>query len=343
MLDLYISIQSYRSFGGTPEFQAIESYFGPSGQDFGSALETIELTLRFASKPGIAPRRTLEAVFESYHDNLKNNPERTFRRKKALLALNVYADFVFAEDIIPRNSKEYEARNERYNYDWQVAVSNILITELEASKSKFKSTDDLDVLRLMDWVKGLPTYIPRTKAEAEALAEKLNKHRSEIRSRMSPWEHLDIDWDDYHPNARKLVPDHRLWSSVNDLAPNGNDTGADILALVQDQKKALMKSIAHGKNLYKDTWSNWGFAWPPERQPSDSSDYHAHRELILGLAFAYLKILGNCPAWLRDEAIVEITSYKDYVERQLQDWPHAKEALTIQTEMDRVLRSAAST
>lgn len=342
-MDLYIFTQSYRSIGGPPEFKAIESYFGLSEQDFGSALKRIELTLRFASKPGIAPRRTLEAMFENYHDSLKNNPVRVFRRKKALLELTIYTDFAFAEDIIPQTPKQYEARNKRYNYDWHIAVSKALIAELRASKSKFKSTDDFDFYLFMKWAERLPSFIPKTKAEADVFSIELDKQRSEARLRMSPWELLDIDWDEYHPDARKLVPDHELWSGVDDFAPNGNDTGADILALVRDKKKVFKNSPTSGKKLYEDTWCNWGFSWPPERQPSDSIDYNIHRELILGLAFACLKILGNCPPWLRDEAIVEIANYKDYVERELGDWPHKKEALAMQTKMDNVLRSTTST
>ena len=49
-------------------------------------------------------------------------------------------------------------------------------------------------------------------------------------AQMDPWERLGIDWDDWHPAARKLLNDPFFWDQGSDYSPHGNDTGADLLA-----------------------------------------------------------------------------------------------------------------
>ena len=342
-MDLNISTRSYNTYGGTPEFEIIEALFELSDQSFGTALQKIEICLCFASRPDATPRSSLEGMFKDYHAWLETGPSRTFRRKRAELDISTKAEFAFARDIIPKAKHEYKARNERYIYTRQLEVLALLEAELKASKSKFKASDDFDHAGFIEWVGSLGAQIPKTKAEADALIEKMNARRQKIFDQKSAWQKLDIDWDDYHRDARTLVPDHRLWSIIDDFAPNGNDTGADVLSFVEEDIKALQNASDEGRAFYKQIWIDWDFSWPPNRTPSDEIEYTAHRQLVVGLAFAHLKLLGHCPEWLRVLALEEVTNYKRYIAEQNADWVHLQEAVAMQDLMISVLDGPSET
>ncbi len=113
----------------------------------------------------------------------------------------------------------------------------------------------------------------------------------------SVWVDLDEDWSDYHPTARVVVPDPALWAVSYDYAPNGNDTGADLLwelkgsghLILLDEGRALLDArLAAVSSLIESSGGR--------------HDY-LEREYVLGLAFCFLKIHGYCPKWLRDRSL----------------------------------------
>jgi uncharacterized protein YfeS len=256
-------------------------------------------------------------------------PSRTFRRKKGLLEIATGVDFLNAQDLIPEKQSEYQARVGRYLYDRQLRVGQLLVSEIEACRQKFKASDDIDFGAFIDWVRSVPSSIPKEKAEADVLIGALSERRRERREKLSPWERLDIDWDEFHPRAKALVPDHRLWSSVDDFSPNGNDTGSDVLALLQEHASDPSLLSDDGRTFYRTTWEEWGFSWPPVHQPSNDLEYKTHREFVVGLAFSFLKVLGKCPPWLRVSALDEIAKYRAFLEDGTARWEHFEEAMTM--------------
>jgi len=337
-MDLHVLTRSYNSYGGTLEFKVIEALFDQVGATFGSAVSEIDFHLCLASRPGTVPRPTLEQLFDEYHSQwLPTLPMRSYRRAKRLVEISSKVIGLYAQDLIPEEEAEYKARKNRYLHDRQVEVCRLLVSELEALKTKFKRTDDFDYSGFMTWVRLLPEVIPQHKSEADALIATLDERRRQLREQMSPWEKLDIDWNEFHPEAKKLIPDHRLWSAVDDLSPNGNDTGADVLALVQEEKSKLKASRDEGYDFYRQIWESWGFSWPPTNEPSDAVDYNTHREFVLALAFSYLKVLGQCPIWLRESAINEIEKYQTFLKARHQGWSHLQAALEMQALMHKAL------
>jgi len=337
-LDLHVLTRSYDSYGSTMEFKVIEALFDQIGATFGTAVREIDFLLCLKSLPGTTPRQSLESLFDEYHNGwLPKLPLRTYRRSKGLIEISAKVDFLYAQDLIPEEKAEFEARRNRYLYDRQVAICRLLISELEACRSRFKASDDFDYPAFVIWARSLPAMIPEQKSDADVLVANLKERRRQRREQLSPWKKLGVDWDEFHPSAKELVPDHRLWSITDDLSPNGNDTGADVLVLVQERASRLGASRDEGRSFYKEVWETWGFSWPPPGQPSDAVEYDMHRELVVGLAFSFLKVLGQCPAWLRDSAIAEIEAYQKFLSERHAGWSHLSEALEMQTLMRSVL------
>lgn len=338
LLELHILACSYNVHGGTPEFTALEALFDQAGTTFGSAVREIKFALYLAAGPDVQPLPSLEEGFKNYHENwLPSLPSRTFRRSKGLIEISVRIDFLHAQDLIPETKAEFQARMDRYLYDRQVTVFRLLIAELEAFKKRFKPSDDFDYPKFIDWARSLSARIPKEKSEANELAASLAERRRQRYEQMSPWEKLGVDWEEFHPRARELVPDYRLWSETDDLSPNGNDTGADVLASVQEDASKLESSDDEVRALYRKTWEDWGFSWPPDQQSSDETEYNIHREFVVGLAFACLKVLGHCPAWLRTAATDEIERYQQFLEHRHKDWEHLQEAVAMQALMHSTL------
>ncbi len=314
-------------------------------ENFGSALRGIEFEICFTSKPESKPLPKEITLFSEYHvppmvsrfneyHNWLNaiQPSRTFQRKKAKLEIAaIRADFAFAEDIFPESPEACRERNECYMYEWQLEVLKLVIAELDKCRKKFNSKDDFDYPKFMKWVYTLPEQIPRTKPEAMTLIKQMEQQQSQIYEQMSPWEKLGIDWDDFHPAARDIIPDPRLWDEAYDFSPNGNDTGADVFSMVQEQKRKLKTAKDEGKSFYKKVWTDvWGFSWPPNREPDDNHDYTAHPEFVIGMDYSYLKLFGQCPEWLRSLALNEIVEYQEYLTTHHQDWEYLNEALEMQ-------------
>ncbi len=329
-MDLFVLTRSYNSYGGTPEFGVIEALFDQIGVRFGSAVREIDFVLCLASRPGVQPLPSLETLFEKHHSHtLAELPSRTFRRKKGLVEIVTGVDFLDAQDLIPEQKADFQARMGRYVYDRQISVGRLLVSELEACRPRFKPSDDFDYRSFIDWARSVPANIPKEKADADVLIGELKERRLQKRDQLSPWEKLDIDWDEFHPRAKELVPDHRLWSLTDDLSPNGNDTGADVLTLVQENAAGPTLRADEGRGFYRTTWEEWGFSWPPAQQPSANIEYNTHREFVVGFAFAFLKVLGKCPHWLRASALDEIVKYRAFLEDSAAGWEHLPEAVTM--------------
>lgn len=341
-MQLLIWARTYKSFGGHHPFHPIEAPVELSEAEFGSALTSIDLVLCFASPRLHATNPGAVRLFKGYNEYLSRLPERKLLRKKSELKLSVRAPFATADEVFPKSKADREALSEDFPRGWAIKILEILVSEIEDCKTKFKKTDDFDFPGFVNWLKGLHKLLPETQAQADALSAALLEKRQELAAQKSAWEVLDVDWDQFHPNARTLIPDVRLWSSIDELAPNGNDTGADALALVLKHHAHLLAEGDEGRNFYESVWRSWGFAGPPPSVSCDELERETHRELIIGLAFALLKVFGQCPVWLQIEALSQIDQYSEFVEANHSDWSLKAECLAIQSRMKAVLMSLSA-
>lgn len=337
-MELLIFARSYDHYGGIEEFGPVEMLFEPAGAMFGTALKEIELTLQFASRPGTKPRQSLESRFSSFHSSLEAPPERRFTRKSGILKICTKADFAFAQDVFRKvpmgKSKEYS----HHAYDWQRQVLGILATELEGCQDKFRASE-FEFLSFLSWVGKLPSILVSDQDIARKQVDEFRTRQFWARQTLSEWDRLGLDWDDFHPSARSIISDPRLWDCADDYSPHGNDTGADTLVLAQELIGELIKSHDEGHSLYERVWKQWGFVFPVTQNGASQIAEETHREFVVGFAFAYLKLLGECPKWLRQLTLEELDRYQASLDQNKTQMTEYRRA----SEMNALIRQVLST
>lgn len=327
-MKLTVMENSFNSYGGSVVFKPLEALISLEDVDFGTALSVIILTLQFNCKLPFEQQnvnKSLRSSYDKFIDHTES-PRRIFRRKKSELEICTKARFVSSEDFFPKSQAQYKKRNETYFKDWNLQVLEILKAELIASKNKFKKTDDFDFEACLMWIESLRQKLPETKDHADNLIETYNKQRSLEYSKLSEWERLGIDWSDYHVSARDVVPLVELWSITNEFAPNGNDTGADVLYSFETNKEKVRKSKDEGRAIFEKEWEHlWGKRIPQANGNYDDLALNDYRKFTIGFAYGFLKHLGFCPEWLKAETCKHIKEYEEFAEREYSEWEHLDE------------------
>jgi uncharacterized protein YfeS len=95
-----------------------------------------------------------------------------------------------------------------------------------------------------------------------------------------PWRTLDIDWDAFHPDARKILDDPVFWSPTEEFGPVGNDTGADVLEAYRVRSRA--RHPERGLPMLRRLLADWG-----------THDQSIEDEALIALAFAQVMFDGR--------------------------------------------------
>jgi uncharacterized protein YfeS len=168
----------------------------------------------------------------------------------------------------------------------------------------------------------------RAEAEAKRAAERATK---------SAWDLLDIDWDEFHPQAREVLDDPFFWDCVDDLAPHGNDTGADLLEDYRRWQKrnpsgSLLKFLAVLMKRWDIEPIDWNIVDEEQTNALAAGkpiNLQVCNEAIIGLAFAAIKVKGQCPKAVVDLALkaLERESFEfvdSHLEEKLRKERHAE-------------------
>ncbi len=99
-----------------------------------------------------------------------------------------------------------------------------------------------------------------------------------------------------------------MWDVCDEWAPNGNDTGADVLELYRDWRKRNRKTKA--ETFFKQLMQGWGVTLPPD--PADESNMHTYHQAIVGLAFAQLKLHAKCDPPIASLALQSIDAQPEH-------------------------------
>ena len=132
---------------------------------------------------------------------------------------------------------------------------------------------------------------------------------------MSDWDKLAIDWEDFHPRARDILDEVFYWDCTDDFAPNGNDTGADVLELYQEWRTENQQRPAGA--FFDQLMSEWDVSIPAN---GDKFSLTTFEESIVGLAFAQLKIDGDCEAEIRTRALDSLAQQRQRTQELHRDW-----------------------
>jgi uncharacterized protein YfeS len=268
---------SYNTGGGHPILSLVPDFLLGDGAEFGSAIS--ELTLYFHLAHSGPPDRTLERMFASFHENRLSLPRITFRRSRGQV------EIVVASDLF--DAKDWDRSRERSLPLFQDAVAEY-IAALALLKKRLTPKDDFDLDRFLAHCAAAQQRIPSTEAELAVLLDGIRKRDALRRSAMSPWEKLGIDFRDFHPDARRILDDPFYWDCVDDFAPHGSDTGADLL---EDYKRWLRRNPGGDPmSFYRQQSREW---FEPDGSLSEVM-LEVPDEAAVALAFAELKFRADC-------------------------------------------------
>ncbi len=307
MIKFYIMSKTYNCYGGHTTLSLISDFLLKDAPHFGDAIKEITLTFHFPNA-GL-PRKTLESLYED-HDNFRSNlPKIVYRRSSGKLVIDVSSELL--------DSSKWKASS-RLSLPLFVSGVEEVITALSLIKKRIKKSDDFDLGSFLTHCKTARERIPSSEDELQLLSEELKAVAKAQRATMSPWQKLGIDWEDYHPNARNVLDNPFFWERSNDFAPNGNDTGADILSEYMN----WIKLHKDGKPLVfiEQLARQWGYV------DFVTMDEDLRDEAAIGLAFADLKLRAICDPDVRDLALTAIEQQRSRAQEST-GWSHRDEKL----------------
>ncbi|WP_298297187.1 hypothetical protein [uncultured Litoreibacter sp.] len=186
-----------------------------------------------------------------------------------------------------------------------------VVDALTYGTGTLKPSDDFDRSSFLDFLqrqRALDRGTPDDIRRAVDMAHELQVKRWEARD---PWDKLDIDWDEMHPNARDILDDPQDWSFSDDFSPHGNDTGADIFADWTVYQNLTPEEAA------------CEIGWGPEFDLKSDLCWKDWVEINLALPFAHIKKTGTCPPDLAAKARTVLRH--DLEKVATQSWEHVEE------------------
>ena len=320
-LRLTVSKRTYASFGGDSSLSLIGRYLQSNLPRLGDGIREIEITVCFRNSG--PPRATLESMHARFAEFVRTLPTTRFLRKKGrfeLVYLSNLGDASLVEGFGPPRLQLF------------VDGARELATQLTILRSKVKPKDQFATGAFLDHVSSKIALLPASDEELTQLAEKLDSEAKRQREAMDEWEKLGIDWVDYHPESRAILDDPFFWDCIDDFAPHGNDTGADVLAAYMESKHR-----PPGVEFLDRLMRNWGMSLSPA--PVDPIELATAEEAWIALAFAQVKMNARIENTVRTRALDAIAGCRARHERDHADWDLLPERLRTLDLLEQKLRT----
>jgi len=311
-MKLSVEIQSYASRGGAESTTLAGEYLSHYIEFLPPASLGIAVTCCFRSRG--RPRRTLQSMWRDFHESLSTLPKIRYSPKRERLEIR-FASRVPADQALVPGEPE-------------VVVFQALV--LEIAVALLATLSGHPVLRREVPLRALESALSRAQEELPTTAKAMQDfalvqrgHAIAQAALLSPWDKLGIDWSQYHPSARELLDDPFYWDSVDEYAPHGNDTGADLLETFRDWRSRHAGVPA--SRFLPLMFKRWNYTTSvAELHGKPLSQWDDGDELMLevideaniAIAFAQMKLEGRCDDDLREAALLSI-------ERQLDPAVHA--------------------
>ena len=259
----------------------------------------------------------LEEEFDRFHSFLRTLPTTRYESTKRRLTVQ-YLSHLDAADALDLRT-------------FSPAVFRQALLEIvdvfRSLEGKLKSKAGLQFTTLLGAIKQVAAELPQTDTELHKLVQDV-RARQQDRSAALPWdERLRVEWVDYHPNAKTLLNKPFFWDVIDENAPHGNDTGADVLEAFKRWRAKNKK--ARPLRFLDKLLASWGF---------DRSSSSSHAEVpalprttieltrdqaAIALAFALIKLEGNCDLATRQRAVEAID--RQSCDRAVAAWRSADE------------------
>jgi len=320
-MKFFVNACTYNSFGEADTLSLIPEFLLAGANDFGPAITELTVTFHFPTSG--RPRRSLKQDYASFNKQRLTLPKVVFRRNRGQAAIDIASELVDGKDMekffeeVCRHPEGLRPRLSGRLFAAGIAEINGALTLL---RQRLTAKDDFHLEAFLAHCRQAQARLPATVKELTALVKRLEKRELQRREALSPWEKLDIDWRDFHPDAREFLDEPFYWESDNDFAPHGNDTGADLLF----SYRGWLKRDPAGNPIafYERLLRRWGFRADPTREQGR----HVHDEAAVALAFAELKLRGKCRPAVAALAQAAMQRQRQEALAAVQ-WPHRAERL----------------
>lgn len=264
---------------------------------FGTAIKEIDLTIHYPIRPGV-----LQSMGWTKPPPAPATALRRFHRKTQKLGIRWVSTRRTCKDV-------FSFRKESAHRDVFAQDFDDVVDALTYGTGTLKRTDDFDLAAFLDFVGQQRDMDRGSDTDIRAQLEQASTLAWARWDAKDPWEKLDIDWDDMHPDARTILDDPQDWSNGHDFAPHGNDTGADIFA-----------DWAAYEPLTPDQ-ATQEIGWGSDFDLTDDLCWKDWVKINLALAFGHVKKSGTCPPGLAQHAQKVL---KEDLERvaPLKSWDH---------------------
>ena len=303
-MEISVSIHTYNTYGGHSTVSLVGDFLELNTPNFGSSIEELEIHVYFR---GGRAKKTLESLFDQYHDFLKGLPSTKFYRKKNRFELNILSELGDSGLV-----KGYGPPKLGLFVD----CAKEIIESLTLLKPKLKKSDLFDFDVFLSSMQNKVKDLPDTEEKFALLQQQIDKERQRKRDSMDEWDKLGVDWIDYHPKAREILDSPFYWNCVDDFSPNGNDTGADVLGFYEEWRPKNKKRSAI--SFFNSLMSDWEVSLPVDQ--NDDYARQMYEESIIGLAFAQLKIDSICEEQISGMAVDALNGMEKRITELHKDW-----------------------
>lgn len=321
-MELITSIHTYNTYGGHSTVSLVGDYLGLGSLSFGDAINELEIHVYFE---GGTPNNNLQSLFDQYNNFIQDLPNSKFYRKKGRFELNLLSATGDASVV---------SRYGPPNFPLFVKIAKEVASNIDMLKLKVKKSDDFNLNAFFEFIHSKVNQLPQSEEEFSELQKVIDIQKKKKAESLSEWDKLGVDWSDFHPQARETLDTPFFWSNVDDFSPNGNDTGADVLAFYQTWKKRNKNGV--GLSFLQKLMRDWGIETPVTTD--EPSDIEIYEEAVIGLAFAQIKVDGTCSSDVGDTALEAIRNTIKRVTDQHQGWDLFEERIRTLNEMAECLK-----
>lgn len=299
-MEVWFQVHSYDVYGGHRSLSLIGHWLQESDSARLVDLKDVEFEANFVHLG--PPKKTLEKLFEGFHADLSALPLVTYGAKKGKLRLRYRSSIGDARAIL---------KNRDLSIDIFLAAFDELLAVIRTAPIERKKGLNHSAFR--HWISEARSSAPATQDELEDFEDWYKAEAQRRRALLSPWEQLDVDWEDYHPAARELLDDPFFWDSCDEYAPHGNDTGADLLDVV---RKAPL-AAADPKSFLRRVFDGWGMSASVDRAlqkgrrdltEEEETALYVWNQAVVALAFGLLKVRGSAPREAIELAVDVLTN-----------------------------------
>lgn len=271
-------LKTYNAYGGQASFNALGQYLSKGLARLDGPLKTLEVHLYFQHQAFSEPN--FLDLYQGHQSLLKQAGKSFWRPQEGSVELH-YISKVCDGDQINRAWRQQELE-----LSWLLSAAR----ELEQQWQQQKQQLPLELLEQLDETElELKCRLAAVRRFSGLFIKADEKHFSQQRRSLL--------------NRLEQQQGHFLWSFADELAPNGNDIGADSLHFFRDWLEGQRHISVQG--FVRELLQQYGIE--ADWQQLDDKQRQVYFQCVVGLAFACYKTTHFCEQGLRDKACAALS------------------------------------